>query len=552
VFSGGSLAKVQGWADQVAASMGLTESQAVGLAASVGDLLKPMGFTADQAAAMSTQMLDLSGALSAWSGGTIDAAGVSDIMTKALLGERDGLKQLGISISEADVQARLAAKGQKGLTGAALEQAKAQATLELILEKSTDAQKAWADGSMDSIKAQNEAKASGAELQEQLTRALYPALQGLVPIITDVAGWVGDRLPGMMAKTQEFVQRELVPVFEQKLMPAFRAVVGWVQTNWPTISAIIEAVGRKIGTALQGLWSVIRSFVQLVQDLWKQFGDEIIAVVQWAWPIVEEVIGNAMQILKGIFDAFAALLRGDWSALWDAVLQILTGVWETIKVAVSSALQILGAIVSIAWSGIKNTTAAIWDEVKNLVGSAIDSAVSAVAGIPGRLAALGSMLWEAGKGVARAILDGLTAGVSGAWGFVADFASGLVAAVKGFINTQIIDRINNALEFSVSLGPLGSVSFNPPDIPHLERGGVITRPTMALLGETAAARPEIVTPERLMRSIIRDELAALGGGGARVLQPIQLTVNDRVLAETIIEWSNTHGGLPVQIRSGVG
>jgi hypothetical protein len=66
----------------------------------MGDLLKPMGFTADQAADMSTEMVGLAGALSAWSGGTIDAAGVADIMTKAMLGETDGLKALGISMGE--------------------------------------------------------------------------------------------------------------------------------------------------------------------------------------------------------------------------------------------------------------------------------------------------------------------------------------------------------------------------------------------------------------------------------------------------------------------
>ena len=68
------------------------------------------------------------------------------ILTKAYLGERDALTSLGIKISEADVQARLAANGQDELTGAALEQAKAVATQQLIFEKSTDAQKAWSDG----------------------------------------------------------------------------------------------------------------------------------------------------------------------------------------------------------------------------------------------------------------------------------------------------------------------------------------------------------------------------------------------------------------------
>lgn len=46
-------------------------------------------------------------------------------------------------------------------------------------------------------------------------------------------------------------------------------------------------------------------------------------------------------------------------------------------------------------------------------------------------------------------------------------------------------------------------------------GGVVTSPTLALIGETSRARPEIVTPERLMRQIIREEGGA-GGGATEV------------------------------------
>jgi hypothetical protein len=138
------VADVDEWADANAKAMGLTDDQLTGLAANFGDLLKPMGFTSSEASNMAQKVVGLSGALSAWTGGQRSAAEVSDILSSAMLGERDALKSLGINISEADVTARLAAKGQEELTGAALEQAKALATQELIFEKSTDAQKAWA------------------------------------------------------------------------------------------------------------------------------------------------------------------------------------------------------------------------------------------------------------------------------------------------------------------------------------------------------------------------------------------------------------------------
>lgn len=184
---GGQVDRVRDWADENAAAMGLTSTAAVGAGAAIADLLKPMGFTTEAAADQTLKLLDLSAALAAWSGGKQDAAGVSEILTKAMLGEREQLKSLGISITEADVTARLAEKGQKGLTGATLAQAKALATQELIYEKSTDAQKAWSDGSMDATKDANKNKAAMDQLGETLAKALLPAVQALIPILTDTA-----------------------------------------------------------------------------------------------------------------------------------------------------------------------------------------------------------------------------------------------------------------------------------------------------------------------------------------------------------------------------
>ena len=180
-----SLGDVTTWAKGNASAFGLTDDKLRGLAANFGDLLKPMGFTSAEAANMSTKVVGLSGALSAWSGGTRTAADVSETLAKAMLGERDELKGLGIAISEADVSQRLLEKGQKDLTGTARQQAEAIATQELIFEKSADAQKAWADGSMDAVKKQNALKEKIGELREDLAAKLQPAFASAVGFIVD-------------------------------------------------------------------------------------------------------------------------------------------------------------------------------------------------------------------------------------------------------------------------------------------------------------------------------------------------------------------------------
>lgn len=202
---GSTLPQITAEAEKNAAAMGLTNSQYIAAAASIQDLLIPMGFQRQAAADISGQLVNLSGALSEWTGGQLKSTDVSHILTKALLGERDELKQLGISISDNDVKAQLAAKGLDKLTGSALEQAKAAATLELILNKSTDAQAAFANGAGSAVRQQAELAAKTQQIVEKLAAILLPIFQGLANIagaVVDSIGSVTDAVGDMINPAQ--------------------------------------------------------------------------------------------------------------------------------------------------------------------------------------------------------------------------------------------------------------------------------------------------------------------------------------------------------------
>ncbi len=198
---GESLYLVTQAAEENAEAMGLTISQYTDAATAIGDLLIPMGFQREEAANISTQLVNLSGALSEWTGGQIKAAEVSDILAKAVLGEREQLKALGISIQEADVKARLAEKGLDKLTGTMLQQAKAAATLELITEKSVDAQTSFAENSDSLIRKQAELSAKVSEVSEKLATVLIPVFTRLV----DFAGVLADAFSDLASLMQGIV-----------------------------------------------------------------------------------------------------------------------------------------------------------------------------------------------------------------------------------------------------------------------------------------------------------------------------------------------------------
>lgn len=458
----GSLASVKEWADANAAAMGMTETQAIAAAAGMADLLKPMGFTADQAADMSTELADLSGALSAWTGGTRSATEVNDILSAALLGERDALKSLGISISEADVQAQLAKKGQEGLTGAALEQAKAQATLELILGKSTDAQKAWADGSMSAIQQQNQSKASIEELKEAFNRGLYPILQGLVPVATEVATWLAEHLPGAIATAKKW--------FDEELRPTIERVVEWVREHWPEIRVAIEETLTKVRDGIAG-------FIQFVKDVWEQWGDEIIAIVEFVWPYIETYIGGVIENIRAVIKTVTSLLKGDWDGAWQGIKDIVSNVWDTMLGLVDIAIGDLK-------DGVKAGVDWIWEQIKAM---------------PGKLLDLHVEFAKAGANLAGSIVDGIADGIGDMLSRATEVAKDFANAIIGFVNRNVIDKVNDLLEFKIAVRGAPDISINPPDLPRLRTfhsGGTVPGllgqevPVLALAGETIRTRAQ--------------------------------------------------------------
>ena len=140
---GNQLGYVEQQAEKVASKMGVTNREFVNMAANTADLLIPLDFTREQAAKMSTEVQSLAGALDEWTAGKIGVTEVSNILTKAMLGENEQLKQLGIAIRKDSDEYRELVKQKLETSEVTRAQAEAMVTLELLYKKSADAQAAY-------------------------------------------------------------------------------------------------------------------------------------------------------------------------------------------------------------------------------------------------------------------------------------------------------------------------------------------------------------------------------------------------------------------------
>lgn len=126
-------------AKTLAASYGLARSEAKALLSNTGDLLTGFGFDQKQALEISDKVQKLAVDLASFTNYAGGAEGASMALTKALLGERESIKSLGISILEKDVTDKIRKMLAEGHTFSTLRQAKAQATLALAYEQSKNA-----------------------------------------------------------------------------------------------------------------------------------------------------------------------------------------------------------------------------------------------------------------------------------------------------------------------------------------------------------------------------------------------------------------------------
>lgn len=131
-----ALGKAEIAAANLVDNYGLSELAAKKLLSATGDLLTGLGAQDEVALSLSEKVQQLSVDIASFQNLQGGAARASEIITKAMLGERDALTALGVKILEADVQHQLLLRGQQNLTGQAMLLAKAQITIDEVMKQS--------------------------------------------------------------------------------------------------------------------------------------------------------------------------------------------------------------------------------------------------------------------------------------------------------------------------------------------------------------------------------------------------------------------------------
>jgi hypothetical protein len=319
---------VQDFADQNATDLGLTSKEFVNLATSVGDLLVPIGFAQEEAAGFANEITKQSGILSEWQGGLVSTQRAHEILTDAVLGERDGLKQLGIQVDEDLIKQELKAKGLDKLTGSSLRQAEALITLEQVTKQSAAANENFAKNGDSAVRAQAKLRATIQGITEDLAKGLRPAFTALLNILASVVGFLAGFLRALL-EIPKFVSENRVQIIA--------LVVALVSLNAANIAAAASALrvaavqkaqaiattaltvaqrllnvamkSNPIGLVIAAISLLIAGFATAYQK-----SENFRASINGLGAIAAEIFKIIGESVKAFGSGFSKILKGDFSA----------------------------------------------------------------------------------------------------------------------------------------------------------------------------------------------------------------------------------------------
>ncbi|MEB3752479.1 hypothetical protein EP10_003394 [Geobacillus icigianus] len=383
-----------------------------------------------------------------------------------------------------------------------------------------------------------------------LNTALSPVYQGIADVVSKVAEWISNN-PKLAATIAAVVT-------------VIGIITGLFLTLAPIVSTITMAMGvlgvsfGAIAAPVLIVIGVIGALIAIIVLLWKNW-DSVSKFLTDSWNAIKSV---AQTVFSAIGAFFASVWEGIKSVsitVWNAIKSALTTVWNGIKSAVSTVFNAIQTVISTVWNVISTVTTTVWNAIRSaltIAWNAIKSAVSSVfnaiqnviSTVWNAIRSVTSSVWNGIKSAISSVINGIRSGISSAFNSIRSIISSVwngvksatssawnsvVSSVRGAVN-KVIDFINSMINSINSVRiPIpkipdwvpviggrggGSIGFNIPNIPRLATGGVVDEPTLAIVGDAGAGNPEIVAPQRMLRSIIREELQNSGKQGTERIE----------------------------------
>ena len=289
--------------------------------------------------------------------------------------------------------------------------------------------------------------------------------------------------------------------------PVIENAVNWVVDHGAELMATIAGVATAVGTFMLIInkQAIITAFTTGLSTITKAFG--LLNTTMLANPV-----GLIVAAIAGLVVAFAVLwnksdkFRNFWINLWESIKSTFSGfidsiiigwetissffsdAWDSFKVGWNSIIDSVKKIwndftdsIKVGWDSIKNGAVKTWDGIKNTFAHVADWFHDKF-----------STAWQKVKDIFSAggeVFAGIKEGILSAFKNV---VNGLIRGINTIIAIPF-NAINDTLDRISTIDIAGFrpfenlVSrFTVPEIPQLAKGGIVSKPTIAQIGEAGS------------------------------------------------------------------
>lgn len=303
-------------------------------------------------------------------------------------------------------------------------------------------------------------------------------------------------------------------------------------THWTEIKAFLANTWNAIKSAAESVWNAIKAFFVAVWDgiTWVFKNLTLPGILMSHWDQIKTTIENVWNGIKAWF--------AKW---WETLLVVFGGPIGLLVLTIIKNWDKIKAATITAWNAIIQFFADVWQKIKDVFEPPIQFVINLLANA-----------WNT-----------ISTGITSAWNSITTFFSNIWTGIKDTFTNAFTSMVDSALNFgkrimqalkdgigsiklpipSISLkwteGPLG---IQIPDldfgvnwralsdlVPFLAEGGLVTRPTLAMMGEagTEAALP-LSKLQPMMTQALADAIRGLSVDTGRSV-PAQQAPQEAVL-----------------------
>ena len=316
---------------------------------------------------------------------------------------------------------------------------------------------------------------------------VVPAVAAFGGWLVKYQGWLIPIAGGVLAIVAAF-----------KLYSLYVRIVAAVTKAWTAVQAAFNVVMNMnpIGLIVLAVIGLVAAFViaykrsekfrSVVDGAFRAIKTVVMGVINFLKPFIT----TAFSVLKTVFTVYFNIYKTVFTVAFRVIKAVVVTAFNAIKTAVlfvfnilktaftiyfniyktifTVAIRVIKAVWTAGFNFFKTKVVGTFNGIKTTISNALGTVWGFITDLKTKITGIGSNLWE-----------GLKTGLTSVIGFLRNSLNGLI----GLFNKPIEFFNNNN-------GPLPNIPLIP-NIPALAMGGIVTRPTLALIGERG---PEAVVP----------------------------------------------------------